>query len=193
MRSTINICNCGECILFCFLLFLVSTGSGLPACSFVSSFVTCFSGWILFWNYTKHMWVNFDPSGVSCCLCSKWCYHFVLASPSLLPFLGNKSKKLYTVGKRTKKCVREMTVEAGFFSGHPGCYLVSLRAFPYNRYDAVCSFLLSMLLAPAIVRLTVGFWQWFYEVVLCVVGFNFFVPGPETTGTTRLSGRNLVY
>ena len=40
----------------------------------------------------------------------------------------NKSKKLYTVDK--KKCVREMAVMVGFFSGHPGCYLVNLRAFP---------------------------------------------------------------
>ena len=47
-----------------------------------------------------------------------------------------------------------MAVEVGFFSGHPGCYLVSLRVFPYNSYDAVCSFLLSVLLAPPIVRLT---------------------------------------
>ena len=61
-----------------------------------------------------------------------------------------------TLWGRGKKCVREMTVEVGFFSGHPGCYLVSLRAFPYNRYDAVCSFLLSMLPAPPIVRLAVG-------------------------------------
>ena len=68
------------------------------------------------------------------------------------PFLGQPSKKLYTV---EEKCVEEMTVEVIFFSGRPGCYLVSLRAFPYNRYDAVCSFLLSMLLAPPIVRLTV--------------------------------------
>ena len=48
-----------------------------------------------------------------------------------------------------------MAVEVGFFSGRPGCYLVSLRVFPYNSYDAVCSFLLSVLLAPPIVRLIV--------------------------------------
>ena len=97
----------GNAFCFVFLFFLVSTGSGSLACSFVSSLVTCSLGWILFWNYTRHMWVNFDPSGISCHLCSKWCYHFVLASPSLLPFRGNKSKKLYTVGKRKKMCKRD--------------------------------------------------------------------------------------
>ena len=71
------------------------------------------------------------------------------------PFLGQQVQETVHCGEEKKKCVREMTVEVGFFSGHPGCYLVSHRAFPYNRYDAVCSFLLSMLLAPPIVRLTV--------------------------------------
>ena len=53
---------------------------------------------------------------------------FVLASPSLLPFRGNKFMGLYTVKK--KICVREMTVEVGSFSGCPGCYLGNIRVFP---------------------------------------------------------------
>ena len=106
---------------------------------------------------------------------------------------GATSPRNFTLWEKMKKiCVREMAVEVGFFSGHPRCYLVSLRAFPYNRYDAVCSFLLSMLLAPPIVRLTVNFCQWFYETVLCVVGSNFLVPGPETTGMTCFLGRYMV-
>ena len=76
---------------------------------------------------------------------------FVLASPSLLSLWGNKSMGLYTVGEK-KNCVREMAVEVGSFSGHPWCYLVNLRVFPYNRYDAINSFLLSMLLAPPVGR-----------------------------------------
>ena len=40
MRSTINVCNCGECVFVFFLLFLVSTGSGLFVCSFAVSFST---------------------------------------------------------------------------------------------------------------------------------------------------------
>ena len=39
-----------------------------------------------------------------------------------------------------KKCVREITVEIGSFSGHPGYYLGNVRVFPYNRDDAIISF-----------------------------------------------------
>ena len=71
----------------------------------------------------------------------------VLASPSLLPFRGNQIQGNSILGK--KKCVREMTVEVRFFSGHPGCYLGNSRDFPYNRNDAILiPFLLSRLLAP---------------------------------------------
>ena len=143
MRSTINICNCEECVLFCFLLFF-STGSG--------------SAITLYW-------------------------HLLHSSLS-----GATSPRNSTLGG-TEKNVYEMTVEMGFFSGRSVCYLVSLRAFTYNRYDAVCSFLLSMLLAPSIVRLTVDFWQWFYEALLCVVGFHFLVTGPKTTGTTFIGSQ----
>ena len=70
----------------------------------------------------------------------------VLASPSFLPFQGNQVQGNSIL---EKKCVREMTVEVRFFSGHPGCYLGNSRDFPYNRNDAILiPFLLSRLLAP---------------------------------------------
>ena len=51
------------------------------------------------------------------------------------PFLGESvPRKLYT---EKKNCVREMAVEVGSFSGHPGCYLGNIRVFPCNRDDAV--------------------------------------------------------
>ena len=66
------------------------------------------------------------------------------------PFPGETSSWDSTLGK--KNCVREMTVEVGSFSGCLGCYLENIRVFPYNRDDAISSFLLSVLLAPPVVR-----------------------------------------
>ena len=43
-------------------------------------------------------------------------------------------------------------MEVGFFSAHPGCYLGNIRVFPYNRYDAISSFLQGMLLVPVVDR-----------------------------------------
>ena len=37
------------------------------------------------------------------------------------------------------------------FSGCPGCYLRNLRVYPYNRDEAIISFLLGMLLASPVV------------------------------------------
>ena len=75
---------------------------------------------------------------------------FVLASPSLLPFW---EKQFHGDSTLQKICVREMTVEVGSFSGHPGCYLGKIRVFPCNRDDAILiPFLQSLLLAPAEVR-----------------------------------------
>ena len=70
--------------------------------------------------------------------------HYISFTP---PFLGELSPRKLHTGK--KNCVREMTVEVRFFSGHPGCYLGNSRDFPYNRNDAILiPFLLSRLLAP---------------------------------------------
>ena len=60
---------------------------------------------------------------------------WVLASPSLLPFRGNQVLGSSILEK--KNCVREMTVEVRFFSGHPWCYLGNISDFPYNRNDAI--------------------------------------------------------
>ena len=58
---------------------------------------------------------------------------FSLASPSLLPFGGNKFLGLYT-GK--KNCVRDGS-GGRVFSGCPGCYLGNIRVCPYNRDVAI--------------------------------------------------------
>ena len=139
----------GNAFLFSFFTSWLLTGSGFLICCFVFCLVACSLVEFFSWNYTRYMWANFVPSGVSCSWCSKWCYHFVLASPSLLPFWGNKFMGLYTRWK--KFCVREMTVEVGSFSGCPGYDLGNIRVFSYNRCDAICSFIRSMLLAPPVV------------------------------------------
>ena len=94
------------------------------------------------------MSVNFVPSGVCVfnavndAITLYW--HLLHSSLS-----GETSSWDSTLGK--KNCVREMTVEVGSFSGCPGCYLGNIRVFSYNRYDAISSFLLDMLLAPPVV------------------------------------------
>ena len=65
---------------------------------------------------------------------------------------GETSSWDSTLDNRKIICVREMTVEVGFFYDRPGCYLGNIRVFPYNRYDANSSFLQSMLLAPPVDR-----------------------------------------
>ena len=59
---------------------------------------------------------------------------FSLASPSLLPFGGNKFLGLYT-GKK-KLCKRDGS-GGRVFSGCPGCYLGNIRVYPYNRDVAI--------------------------------------------------------
>ena len=83
-----------------------------------------------------------------------------------------------------------MTVEVRFFSGHPGCYLGSIREFLYNSNDAILlPFLLSMLLAPPrggkIVKV---FDTGFSVIVMCIVETNSLIPGPEMIEMTSLIG-----
>ena len=59
---------------------------------------------------------------------------FSLASPSLLPFGGNKFLGLYT-GK--KNCVREMAVEVGYSLVVLGATWGTFRVYPYNRDVAI--------------------------------------------------------
>ena len=59
---------------------------------------------------------------------------FSLASPSLLPFGGNKFLGLYT-GK--KICVREMAVEVGYSLVVLGATWETFRVYPYNRDVAI--------------------------------------------------------
>ena len=78
---------------------------------------------------------------------------FVVASPSLLPFWGNKFLELYT--EKKKFCVREMAVEVGFSLVVLGATWGTFE-FAYNRYDAINSFLLGLLLAPPVVGYIAG-------------------------------------
>ena len=73
-------------------------------------------------------------------------FHWHLLHSSLSG--GNKFLGLYT-GKK-KLCKRDGS-GGRVFSGCPGCYLGNLRVYPYNRYVAIISFLLGMLLAPPVV------------------------------------------
>ena len=105
---------------------------------------------------------------------------------------GETSSWYSTLDKRKKNCVREMTVEVGFFSAHPGCYLGNIRAFPYNRYDAISSFLQSMLLAPSVGRwIAAGLLLVIWDSVVCS-WFQFLEAWSETTVTTHCPGRNTV-
>ena len=65
------------------------------------------------------------------------------------PFPGETSSWDSTLEK--KNCVREMAVEVRVFSGCSGCYLGNIRVYPYNRDEAIISFLLGMLLALPVV------------------------------------------
>ena len=83
-----------------------------------------------------------------------------------------------------------MTVEVRSFSGHPGCYLESIRKFLYDSNDAILiPFLLSMLLAPPrggkIVKV---FDTSFSVIVMCIVESDSLIPGPEMIDTTSLLG-----
>ena len=60
------------------------------------------------------------------------------------PFLGKQVLELYT-GR--KVCVSEMTVEVGIFPNFPWLLPVDSFRCAYNRFEAINSFLLAMLLA----------------------------------------------
>ena len=83
-----------------------------------------------------------------------------------------------------------MTVEARFFSGHPGCYLGKSRDFPYNRNDAILlPFLLSRLLAPPRGgELQACMKNGLPVIVVCIVVSHSLIPGPEMIDTTGLLG-----
>ena len=65
------------------------------------------------------------------------------------PFLGETSSWDSTLEK--KLCKRDGS-EGRVFSGCPRCYLGNIRVYPYNREEAIISFLLGMLLAPPVVE-----------------------------------------
>ena len=62
---------------------------------------------------------------------------------------GNKFLGLYT-GKKIILCKRDGS-GGRVFSCCPGCYLRNLRVYPYNRDEAIISFLLGVLLAIPVV------------------------------------------
>ena len=64
------------------------------------------------------------------------------------PFPGETSSWDTTLEK--KMCKRDGS-GGRVSSGCPGCYLGSIRVYPYNRDVAIISFLLSMLLASPVV------------------------------------------
>ena len=59
---------------------------------------------------------------------------FSLASPSLLPFRGKQVPGI--LHWRKKLCKRDGSGDR-VFSGCPGCYLGSIRVYPYNRDVAI--------------------------------------------------------
>ena len=65
------------------------------------------------------------------------------------PFLGQTSSWDSTLEKKIL-CKRDGS-EGRVFSGCPGCYLGNIRVYPYNRDEAIISFLLGMLLAFPVV------------------------------------------
>ena len=59
---------------------------------------------------------------------------FSLASPSLLPFRGKQGPGI--LHWKNKLCKRDGS-GGRIFSGCPGCYLGSIRVYPYNRDVAI--------------------------------------------------------
>ena len=62
------------------------------------------------------------------------------------PFPGETSSWDSTLEKKIILCKRDGS-GGRVFSGCPGCYLGNIRVYPYNRDEAIISFLLGMLLA----------------------------------------------
>ena len=103
---------------------------------------------------------------------------------------GNKFLGLYT--ERKKNLCKRDGSGGRVFSGCPGCYLGSIRVYPYNRYVVIiflptgyaasfsCSRVYCIWLSSGCIRQR------------CVVGSNSLNPGTEMTVTTRCFGRNLL-
>ena len=114
---------------------------------------------------------------------------FSLASPSLLPFRGKQVPRILHWKK--KLCKRDGSSGRVFF-GCPGCYLGSIRVYPYNR--DVASILLPTEYAASFSC------SWVYCIWLsggyirqrCVFDSNSLNPCTKTTGTTRCLGRILL-
>ena len=112
-------------------------------------------------------------------------FHWHLLHSSLSG--GNKFLGFYT-GKK-KLCKRDGS-GGRVFSGCPGCYLGSIRVYPYNRDVAIiflpteyaasfsCSRVYCIWLSGACFRQR------------CVVDSNSLNPSTETIGMTRCSSRN---
>ena len=105
------------------------------------------------------------------------------------PFPGETSSWDSTLEK--KLCKRDGS-GGRVFSGCPGCYLGSIRVYPYNR-DVAIIFLPTEYAASSSCSRVFCIWlSSDYIRQKCVDDSNSLNPGTQMIGTTRCSSRNLL-
>ena len=78
------------------------------------------------------------------------------------------------------------------FSGCPGCYLGSIRVYPYNRDVTIILLPTEYAASFSCSRVYCVWLSGGYIRQRCVVDSNSLNPGTEMTGTTRCLSRNLL-
>ena len=114
-------------------------------------------------------------------------FHWHLLHSSLSG--GNKLLEFYTGEK--KMCKRDGS-RGRVFSGCPGCYLGSIRVYPYNRGVAIIFLPTEHAASFSCSRV---FCVWLHSDYIrqrCVVDSNSLNPGTEMIGTTRCLSRKLL-
>ena len=112
---------------------------------------------------------------------------FFTGISSLLPFRGKQVPG--NLHWKKKLCERDGS-GGRVFSGCPGCYLGSIRVYPYNR-DVAIIFLPTEYAASFSCSRVFCIWlSGDYIRQKCVDDSNSLNPGTETIGTTRCSSSN---
>ena len=114
-------------------------------------------------------------------------FHWHLLHSSLSG--GNKFLGFYTGKKRL--CKRDGS-GGRVSSGCPGCYLGSIRFYPYNRDVAIILLPTEYAASFSCSRVYCVWLSGGYIRQRCVVDSNSLNLGTETTGTTRCLGRSLL-
>ena len=105
------------------------------------------------------------------------------------PFLG---KQVPGILHRKKKLCKRDGSGGRVSSGCPGCYLGSIRVYPYNRDVAIIFLSTEYAASFSCSRVYCVWLSSDYVRQRCVVASNSLNPGTEMIGTTRCLSRNLL-